>query len=116
MSDFKVGYAQVNINPPLGIGICSYYVPRFAQGILDDLEAGTLALTYGDKQIVRVSVDSCEIYTELADQYRLAIEEKCGLPKEAVFLTATHSHTGLLLAPVDAFEADETVIKKYAGF
>ncbi|MBE5869304.1 MAG: hypothetical protein E7293_10200 [Lachnospiraceae bacterium] len=116
MSDFKVGYARVNINPPLGIGICGYYVPRFAQGILDDLEASALALTYGDKRIVLVSVDSCEIYTELADQYRLAIEQECGLPKEAVFLTATHTHTGPLLVPVDAFEADETVIKKYAEF
>ena len=33
MSNLKVGYAKVNINPPLGIGIRGYYVPRFAKGL-----------------------------------------------------------------------------------
>ena len=35
MAQFQVGYASVNINPPLGIGIQGYYVPRFAKGFLD---------------------------------------------------------------------------------
>ena len=32
MENLKVGYSQVNINPPLGIGMEGYYVPRFAKG------------------------------------------------------------------------------------
>ena len=38
MNEFKAGYASININPPLGIGIYGYYVPRFAKGFLDDLD------------------------------------------------------------------------------
>ena len=37
MSVFQVGYAEVNINPPLGIGIAGYYVPRFAKGYLEEM-------------------------------------------------------------------------------
>ena len=39
MSEFKVGFSRVNINPTLGIGIQGYYKPRFARGILDDIYA-----------------------------------------------------------------------------
>ena len=27
----KVGFSKVNINPPLGIGIRGYYIPRYAK-------------------------------------------------------------------------------------
>ena len=44
MGNFQVGYASVNINPPLGCGIHGYYIPRFAKGFLDDLEAHGIVL------------------------------------------------------------------------
>ena len=40
MNTLKVGYAGVNINPPLGCGVYGYFIPRFAKGFLDELEAG----------------------------------------------------------------------------
>ncbi|MBE5869302.1 MAG: hypothetical protein E7293_10190 [Lachnospiraceae bacterium] len=116
MSDFKVGYAQVNINPPLGIGICGYYVPRFAKGILDDLEAGALALSCAGKQILMISVDCCGIDGGLVKRYCAAIAQNTGVPEENIFLAATHSHTGGLLVPTNAFDADEEVIHRYADF
>lgn len=57
MSIFSLGYAQVNINPPLGIDISGYYVPRFAKGYLDELQAGALALSHGDTTILLISMD-----------------------------------------------------------
>ena len=36
MSQLKAGYASVNINPPLGMGIEGYYVPRYGKGFLDE--------------------------------------------------------------------------------
>ena len=44
-TDFLVGYAEVNINPPLGIGMHGYYVPRYAKGFIDDLTASAIALS-----------------------------------------------------------------------
>jgi len=61
MSVFEVGYAEVNINPPLGIGIWGYYVPRFAKGILDDVGVRAIAFSMGQKRFVMISADLCAI-------------------------------------------------------
>ena len=58
MGSFQVGYASVNINPTLGCGIHGYYIPRFAKGFLDDLEAHGIVLSLGDTRIAMISVDT----------------------------------------------------------
>lgn len=116
MSDFKAGYAQVNINPPLGIAMFGYYVPRFAKGFLDDLEARALALSCGDTQLVMISIDNCGIKAAQMDHFFAVIEKATGFPRKNIFMAATHSHTAAYLAPDDFFEMDETVIRQYASF
>lgn len=116
MCDFQVGYACVNINPMLGIGIHGYYVPRFASGYLDDLEASAMALQLADKQVLLISVDNCGMSAVLTNRYRAAIEAATGVKAEHIFLTATHTHTGPLLESTSMFEADETPIRHYADF
>ncbi len=116
MNSLKVGYAKVNINPRLGIGVCGYYVPRYARGFLDDLEAHALALTCGGETVLMISVDVCQIATNLAQEYKERISRAAGIPGEKIFLAATHTHTGPLLVHTDAFEADDAVIAAYADF
>jgi len=116
MNKLKVGFSSVNVNPPLGIGVSGYYIPRFAKGILDDIEVKTLALECGEKQILMISVPTCGVAGELVCRYSADIEKTAGVPKENIFIAATHTHTGGLLVPTDAFEADENVIRDYAKF
>jgi len=116
MSGFMAGYARVNINPMLGIAIEGYYVPRFARGILDDLEAGALALACGDTRILLISVDVCGINAEVSRRYREAIGAATGIPWQNVFLSATHTHTGPAVSHLDTFEADDGPIERYAAF
>ena len=106
MSRFQVGYASVNINPPLGIGMMGYYIPRYAKGFLDDLEASALALSLGEETVLLVSVDTCLIFTEDCKAYLEQIAAATGIAYSNIFLSATHTHTGPLLAPTDMFEAD----------
>ena len=116
MGEFQVGYAKVNINPMLGIGMLGYYIPRYAKGFLDDLEASALALSLGDETVLLVSVDACLIFTEMCDQYLMRIEEATGISHKNIFLSCSHTHTGPLLEPTDMFDADETLISVYADF
>jgi len=113
---FQIGYACVNINPPLGCGIDGYYVPRFAKGYLDDIEAHGIVLSLDQTRIVLISVDNCNLGTPLVNRYGMAIERATGIKKENVLLTATHTHTGPLIQPFDGFYADQTVIDRYAAF
>ena len=94
MSVFKAGFAKVNINPDLGIPVLGYYIPRFAKGFLDDLQASALALELGDTRVLMISTDLCEIPLEEANKIRAAAAEASGVRVENIFLGATHTHTG----------------------
>lgn len=116
MNVFQAGYAAVNIDPSLGIGIQGYYVPRFAKGYLDSLEASALVLRLEKTTIALISLDNCGIGAGLANRFRTAIQASTGIPAGGIFLSATHTHTGPFLAPTTMFETDEVPILRYADF
>ena len=116
MNNFSVGYAQVNINPKLGIGISGYFVPRFAKGFLDDLQASAIALTCGEDTVLLMNVDNCGIDLDISVRYRQAIAKATGIPFENLFLSASHSHTAPLLENKTFFKVDDTDIKIYVDF
>ena len=116
MRTFQVGFAQVNINPPLGIGIEGYYVPRFAKGFLDDLEASALALDCGGKQILMINADQIGFPTAISVRYRTAIAEATGIAFENIFLACSHTHTGPFVVPGFGFAVEEEPVHRYADF
>ncbi len=115
MPVFEVGYASVNINPPLGIGVGGYFVPRYASGFYDDIEAHCIVLSLNKTQIAMISIDNVGVEAQIANRYREAIEKATGILKENIFLSATHTHTGPLLRQF-GFQADEKPIREYADF
>lgn len=115
MAEFKVGYSQVNINPPIGAGIAGYYIPRFGKGFLDDIEASVLAIK-SNEIVVLASVDMCGLDKEFCVRCSANIEKVTNVPKENIFMSATHTHTASMIVPKEAFEADLSVIEKYADF
>lgn len=115
MNNLKIGYAQVNINPQLGIGIEGYYVPRYAKGFLDDMYASALALQCGDKTVIMISTDHIGFGKQFP-RYRAAIAEAANLPMENIYLVCTHTHTGPFVNPGFGFEQPEEPVRKYADF
>ena len=116
MNKLRAGFASVNINPPLGIGVDGYYVPRFAKGVLDNLEVEALVLTMEEKRIALLCIDVLGVDDPIVERYAEMIEAKTGIPKDNVFLSATHTHTGGLLRPTDFFAADEETARRYGEF
>lgn len=104
MKKLLAGFARVNVTPPLGIGMIGYYKPRYAQGILDELEINALALSCGEDKVVLLSFDTNCVNTDVADKYRKCISETTGLCKEAILIHATHTHTGPFLSREDSKE------------
>ncbi|MBQ8358396.1 MAG: hypothetical protein IJX37_00580 [Oscillospiraceae bacterium] len=99
MNTLQAGFARVNITPMLGIGIAGYFIPRKADGILDELEINALAVACGESKAVLISVDHCGIVKEVLNPMRQHICDVTGLPWEAVYIHATHTHTGPFLNP-----------------
>ncbi len=105
MNKMLVGYANVDITPPLGIDIRGYFIKRLAEGVLDPLEARAVAITVADKTVLMMSLDLCSTPTDYATLCRNAISEKTGIPAEAVYIHSTHTHTG-----PELFENDNGIL------
>ena len=99
MNTLQAGFARVNVTPMLGIGMAGYFVPRQADGVLDELEINALALEAGGTKAVLLSVDHCGIVKEVLNPMRQHVCDVTGLPWEAVYIHATHTHTGPFLNP-----------------
>ncbi len=94
MSNLKAGFARVNINPPMGIFVSGYFKDRFADGILDDLEANALAISLGDTAQLLINVDIAGIKQEISAEYRERISKVTSVPTDNIFISCTHTHTG----------------------
>ena len=93
MNTLQAGYSKVNVNPMLGIPINGYFKPRYAEGILDDLEIVAVALACGDTKTLLMAIDNLHLNTNLVKEYQEKIVQKTGLEKEAIFIHSTHTHT-----------------------
>ena len=116
MSQLYAGFSRVNITPMLGIFVTGYFKPRYAEGILDELEINTLALACGDTKVVLMSADLCGINQKLA---KILTEDICaatGLPREGVYLHTTHTHTGPAMPGRCCEEAEGELIDEYWQF
>ncbi len=94
MADFKAGFCRVDVTPPLGTEIAGYFFDRFAEGVLDNLEANTLAVSCNGVTAIIIALDNLHINQIQMDIFRNQIAEAAGVPYSAVFIACTHTHTG----------------------
>lgn len=113
MNKLKAGFARVNVNPMLGIDVAGYFVPRKADGILDDLEINALALECSGKKVLMLSVDQLGMRQETTNRIRKLVSETTGVDFEAIYLSATHTHTG---PEIDFMENHDELVDEYTEF
>ena len=94
MSQLQAGFSRVNITPPMGIRMRGYLITRHADGVLDELEINTIALRHGEKSVLLMSMDLANFTIANADAFRANISQRTGVPVEAIYIQANHTHTG----------------------
>ncbi len=109
MSVLKVGFARSNITPPLGIAITGYFKPRFAKGVLDDLEVSAMALELGETRVLLINFDHLGLEQVLSNDFRENASAQTGVPAENIILSATHTHTG----PSLDRKSEDPLVKEY---
>lgn len=114
MNNLYAGFGRVNVTPMRGIGIAGYFVPRFAEGVLDELEINAVVLACDDSKVILISMDHLGITADVTSIYREHISEVTGIPVEAVFIHATHTHTAAFLKK-DSEEALEQEYYQMVG-
>lgn len=110
---WKAGVARVDITPELPIWLAGYGARnRPADGVLDALSAKSLALedAQGNRAVL-VTVDLAGISRELTAEVCRRIETRHGVPRSAVAICTSHTHSGPslrgFLQPLFAFDADQ---------
>ncbi len=97
-NNLKVGYARVNATPPLGVNIAGYFVERIADGVLDELEVCAVAAGSGENTVLLITVDHCGLTKDYLNVWREEISKDTGVPAEAIYIHATHTHQGPITA------------------
>ena len=100
MSNAKlsVGFARVDITPPLGSFMPGYYQDRRAKKILDPLQINMVAFSDGKTTALVAQYDTEALSDSVADKMRDAIVKVTGVDRDAIILHASHTHDGGFLA------------------
>ena len=90
----KVGFARVDMTPPLGTHLCGYFHARPADGIISPLYINTVAFDDGEKKAALVVLDLEGMSRDNNEVLRKKIAEKNGIDEESIFVCCTHTHLG----------------------
>lgn len=91
----KVGFARLDITPPLGTPLAGYYEIRYADGVLDPIYVNAVALSNGEDVILIITADLLMIRLEVANEIRESISQKTGVPEDHILINSLHQHTSL---------------------
>ena len=113
MSQFKAGFARLDITPPLGVNMDGYYSQRIADGILDNLFASAITVSDDTNTAVIISLDIIGIAKDMMNTFRKYIADKNAIPLEAVFIACTHTHTGPVVEINGALYSEDQAYNDY---
>jgi hypothetical protein len=97
-AEFHAGAAAVVITPPDGTPLSGYYSQRGSQGVLDDIHAKAVVLDDGTTRVALVVCDLLSLPRHTVVEARGLIEKETGIPGGHVMISATHQHTGPVVA------------------
>ena len=111
MSKFEFGYAQEDITPRCGLGLCGYFNLRPNKGAYDRLAVKTAAFRNGDDVCAVVSYDLCLFPASFVKRLEAAMAERKSPLAGKVLFCATHTHTGPFVCGI--FGDEKAVDKDY---
>ena len=115
-AEFKAGFARVDATPPLGIPIVGYFHHRVADGVLDPLNVECVAVSDGTNSALIYCVDDLGLGRGFITKAFAAITAATGVPRERIYIHATHTHTGPATWTSGSFSKEENrLITLYVG-
>ncbi len=106
LSDFQAGFAEADITPAIGMEMPGGYEKSFHQTFHDACKVRVSLFDDGKQKVVLVGVDTLMVPRSLVMEVKKEIQEKCGIPPEAILIGASHSHSSGPLGMVQPGEYD----------
>jgi hypothetical protein len=89
----KIGFAEKDITPALGMEVPGGYGKVFSKRIHDPCKVRVALFEGGATRVALVGLDALFVPREIVIRARIRIQERCGIPGEAVMIGASHSHS-----------------------
>lgn len=99
----KVGFAQVDITPPVGAIITGPMGP-VSTGTDDPLRARAMVVQSGNRKLAVVGVDLVKFRLDLADKTIALVTQQSDITRDAVLICPSHNHSSPLI-PADGDKA-----------
>ena len=117
--ELRVGTGAVEINPSDGTPLAGYYSERGSAGVTDTIYSKAAVLESGTTRVALVVCDLISLPRHTVVESRKRIEAATGIPAGHVMISATHSHTGPVLARESARDAldggDRDLAERYTA-
>lgn len=91
----KASSKRINITPPIGLRMAGFEERNHGSiGIQDQLYANIMILDDSKTKIAMVTIDIIGVDKTFMNHVRQVVENKTDIKREAVFINATHTHSG----------------------
>lgn len=113
----RAGTGLVEITPEQGLELAGYpHYPRNNTGAHDPLYAACMYLSNGEAEIAMVTLDLLFFSKCHVAKVRSCVEERCGIPKENIMVSCSHTHSGPWASgrlDIESLEAGKEQPKEY---
>lgn len=93
-SGLRVGFAEVDITPPVGLPMCGSLKPRTNVGVDDPLMAKTMVAEADGRMVAVVGVDLIGLPRAIVDPAIEQAASRSGVPSESIIVSCSHTHSG----------------------
>lgn len=116
-AEFSAGFARVDATPPSGVPIPGYFSHRVGSGVKDPIGVECIAVSDGTNDALICSVDNLQLAGSFFDAAFPAITAATGVPRDRIFVHATHSHTAPAVCSRAGYSEEENRrVRLYADF
>jgi neutral ceramidase len=102
----KVGFAERDITPDVGMSMPGNYLPDFVKGFHDRCKVRSAVFDDGAMRVVLVGVDAIVVPEDVVAAARKEIHQRCGIEPGAVMIGAAHNHSGGPIGMINLGEFD----------
>lgn len=99
-SVFLAGAAREDTTPPVGTLLYGYNPHQESYSVHDNLAVTALAVSQYGKTALMLTCALGDLQTELSDKTAEKITAECGIPKEHILISSTHTHSAPNLSGV----------------
>jgi hypothetical protein len=89
----KVGFAETDITPDIGMEQPGGYGKSFHRTLHDPCKVRAAVFDDGQNRVALVGIDALAVRRQLVEPVRKEIQQKCGIPCDAILIGASHSHS-----------------------